>query len=184
MAKTMLTLGAPVLLLASVIAGFAPKSFAQSRGRTNQLGSAFDDRAGALAPDSEGGTFVAGRTDGDLGGPNAGASDVFLARYERWGDLLWIRQFGTSEADEALALAPDGQGGVIVAGWTLGSLGGPNVGDRDVFLARYDSIGDRLWIRQFGSSEQDSAWALALDGEGGVFVGGLTIGDLGAHGER
>ncbi|MCH7793268.1 MAG: hypothetical protein IID31_13430, partial [Planctomycetes bacterium] len=41
-------------------------------------------------------------------------------------EQLWIRQFGTSVRDSAVALAPDGAGGVVVAGETAGSLGGPN----------------------------------------------------------
>ena len=50
---------------------------------------------------------------------------------------LWITQFGTSTDDIAYALAPDGAGGVMVAGRTFGNLGGPNAGGADVFLARY-----------------------------------------------
>ena len=33
-------------------------------------------------------------------------------------EQLWIRQFGTSTDDAARALAPDGAGGVMVAGST------------------------------------------------------------------
>ncbi|MCH8806336.1 MAG: hypothetical protein IH986_09645, partial [Planctomycetes bacterium] len=56
----------------------------------------------------------------------------------------WIRQFGTSGDDRGAALAPDGAGGVMVAGTTEGSLGGPNAGGLDAFLARYDSDGNQL----------------------------------------
>ena len=52
-------------------------------------------------------------------------------------EQLWIRQFGTTGPDGAYALTPDGAGGVMVAGWTRGSLGGPNAGRADVFLARF-----------------------------------------------
>ena len=48
----------------------------------------------------------------------------------------WIRQFGTSSDDGAFALAPDSAGGVMIAGWTEGSLGGPSAGGRDDYLAR------------------------------------------------
>ena len=33
---------------------------------------------------------------------------------------LWVHQFGTSESDGAGALAPDGAGGMMVAGLTTG----------------------------------------------------------------
>ena len=82
--------------------------------------------------------MITGRTSGSLGGPNAGSNDAYLARYDGEGDRLWIRQFGTSAWDQARALAPDGAAGVMVAGYTTGSLGGPNAGGYDVFLARYE----------------------------------------------
>ncbi|MCH7793406.1 MAG: SBBP repeat-containing protein, partial [Planctomycetes bacterium] len=152
-----------------------------------QFGDSADDAGSALAPDGEGGVFVAGGTDNSLAGPNAGcmpqycSSDVFLARYDANGNRLWIRQFGTSAEDSAFALAPDGAGGVMITGWTHGSLGGPNAGlyTNDVFLARYDSAGNQLWIRQFGTSTSDDVRALAPDGSGGVMIAGGTNGSLG-----
>ena len=144
-----------------------------------QFGTSSDDYAYALAPDGVGGVIVAGTTEGDLAGPNAGFEDAFLARYAIAGNRLWIRQFGTSATDSAFALAPDGAGGVIVAGYTHGSLGGPQAGFGDAFLARYDGAGNRLWIRQFGTSTTDFAKALAPDGVGGVMLAGYTLGSLG-----
>jgi len=121
---------------------------------------------------------VAGETQGNLGGPNAGHWDAFLAHYDGTGNQLWIRQFGTPDADSGRALATAGAGGVFVAGQTHGSMGGPNVGSADIFLARYDSMGPRFWIRQFGSSSGEQTRALASDGIGGVFVGGETWGSM------
>jgi len=83
-------------------------------------------------------------------------------------DQLWIRQFGTSGAEDARAAAPDGLSGVYFTGSTDASLGGPNAGSYDAWLARYDSAGNQTWIRQFGTSNSDSAHAAASDGSGGV----------------
>ena len=146
---------------------------------TAQLGSSADDVASALINDTAGGVFVAGDTLGDLGGPNAGQWDVFLARYDSAGDLLWIRQIGTDVEDRANALAPDGAGGAIVAGVTRGNLGGQNAGSQDAFLARYDSAGNQIWIRQVGTTSTDWANGLEPDGTGGVWIAGATFGSLG-----
>ena len=165
-------------------AGFSDAYLARYDSAGNQLwirqfGTSESDRANALAPDGAGGVIVAGYTTGSLGGPNAGSSDVFLARYDSAGNQLWITQFGTSRDEHAYALAPDGAGGVMVAGDTSGSLGGPNAGSFDAYLARYDSAGNRLWIRQFGTSETEFVYALAPDGARGVIVTGRTGGSLG-----
>jgi hypothetical protein len=144
-----------------------------------QFGTTWFDAATALATDDAGGVFVAGTTDGDLGGDNAGKDDAFLARVNGAGDPLWLVQFGTKEDDQAAAVAPDGAGGAFVAGSTGGDLGGPISGVYDAFLARYDGAGNQVWIVQFGSSENDFAGALAPDGDGGVFLTGATNGELG-----
>jgi hypothetical protein len=122
--------------------------------------------------------FVAGGTDADLGGGSAGGGDAWLARYSGAGARTWIRQFGSSSFDGATALTPDGSGGVFVAGFTGGNLGGPNAGESDVWLAAYDSAGDRAWITQFGSSAEDWVYGLAPDSLGGAFLAGYTFGGL------
>jgi hypothetical protein len=122
---------------------------------------------------------VSGRTDGSLGGSNAGGFDAWLARYDSAGNRLWVRQLGTSAYDWTFAAAPAGAGGVYVGGGTDGSLGAPNSGFADVWLARYDSAGNQTWIDQLGTSGGDVAFAAAPDGAGGTYVGGTTQGNLG-----
>jgi len=164
---------------AAVLSLAALPAAAQSQLWIRQLGTSVYDGANASAPDGSGGLYVAGETGGSLGGPNAGGYDAWLARYASAGNQLWVRQLGTSADDRAYAAAPDGWGGVYVSGGTPGSLGGPNAGSNDAWLARYDSAGNQLWIRQLGTSAADWAYAAAPDGSGGVYVGGVTEGSLG-----
>src|ERR1043165_858220 len=91
----------------------------------------------------------------------------------------WIRQFGSPADDQLMGATPDGSAGVYVVGFTSGSLGGPNAGGEDVWLARYDGAGTQLWIRQFGTSADDYAHSAAPDGSGGVYIQGFTSGSLG-----
>lgn len=81
------------------------------------------------------------------------------------GDLFWVRQFGTPEADglRALALLP---GGAAVGGGTFGSLAGVNQGGSDLLLARFDREGGRLWLVQLGSSGEDRLEGLATASDG------------------
>jgi hypothetical protein len=145
----------------------------------HQLGTPFWDEAWDVAPDGSGGVYVSGLTLGSLGGPSAGGADAWLARYDASGSQLWIRQLGTSGGDVAYAAAPDGSGGVYVGGYARGSLGGPQAGNVDAWLARYDAAGNQLWIHQLGTPFWDEAWDAAPDGSGGVYVSGLTLGSLG-----
>jgi hypothetical protein len=143
-----------------------------------QFGTPVGDEAFGLSSDGAGGVFVVGRTVGNMGASHAGGGDAFITRIDGDGNQLWSRQLGTVELDEARAVVPDGLGGAIVTGHTRGSLGGVNAGDFDIFLANYDSGGNRAWLRQIGTSGQDQAWVLEADGDGGAFIGAHTAGSL------
>ncbi len=145
-----------------------------------QLGTFNSDTASASAADASGGVFIAGSTTGSLGGPKSGLLDAWLARYDGAGNQLWVRQLGTSDYDALLGAAPDASGGLYVCGWTMGNLAGPNAGLEDAWLARYDSAGNQLWVRQLGTTGFDDALAAAPDGAGGVYLTGWTDGVLGS----
>ena len=90
--------------------------------------------------------------------------------------IEWVRQFGTTRGDTALAVAK-GPSGVYVAGVTSGVFPGETpvvAGDDDqAFLSRYDEQGNVLWSREFGSSTpgDDNATGVTTD-QTGVYVVG------------
>jgi hypothetical protein len=84
-----------------------------------------------------GNVFVSGITEGSLGGPNAGGSDVFVAKYDTVGRLLWLQQFGTTGLDRGLDVSADSSGNIYLSGYTDDDLGGPNAGGNDAFVAKF-----------------------------------------------
>ena len=146
-----------------------------------QIGTPSSDGAYTVASDGKGGVFVSGVTHGRIGGMHSGGGDVWLARYDDRGNQLWTEQFGTIVIDTNFAMAPDGIGGVFIAGDTGDSLEGHNAGDMDVWLARYDADGKQRWIKQLGTKWGDFVKAAAYDGEGGVYLSGRTFGSLAAE---
>ena len=129
--------------------------------------------------DGAGNVFISGWTGGSLGVPNAGGSDAFIAKYSASGALLWTRQLGTGSYDVAYSVAVDSAGNAFVSGITGGSLGGPNAGNDDAFIAKYSASGGLLWTRQLGTSSRDLAFSVAVDGAGNAFISGITGGSLG-----
>jgi hypothetical protein len=128
----------------------------------------------AVATDAAGNVLIGGST-GPLGGP----LDAVVAKYSPAGKRLWMRQFGTPEDDGASGIATDAAGNVVIGGTTWGSLGGPNQGFDDAFVAKYSPAGKRLWTRQFGTPEGDGASGIATDAAGNVVIEGTTAGSLG-----
>ena len=124
--------------------------------------------------------YVAGTTDGSVGGPNAGSSDNFIAKYDPSGNQLWLKQFGTS-ALEGNPVVAYFLGGVWLSSSTHGSLFGTNLGFRDVYAARLDAAnGNVLWSTQIGTSGFESVRAIAADTIlGKVYIAGETSGSFG-----
>jgi hypothetical protein len=149
---------------------------------TRQFGSAAADEANGVATDGDGNVYVAGGTEGDLRGPNTGGEDAFVRSYTSAGKLRWTRQFGTTEDDEARAIAVDRRGNVYVVGQTDGDLATTNEGDRDAFIRKYSSTGVLRWTRQFGVFLRMGVFGVTVDRYGDVIVVGETEGVLAGSG--
>jgi hypothetical protein len=144
-----------------------------------QLGTAAFDEAQGVATDGGGNVYIAGATGGSLGGPSRGFDDAWVAKYSAAGALLWRRQLGTADFDDATGVATDGGGNVYIAGWTGGSLGGGNQGSVDAWVAKYSVTGGLRWKRQLGTSDIDAAYGVATNGDRKLYIAGTTQGSLG-----
>ncbi len=145
---------------------------------TRQLGTVNNDGSTAVSADGLGNVYISGITELSLGGPNAGKEDAFVSKYDAAGNFLWTRQLGTSDVDCSHGVSADSLGNVFICGWTYGSLGGPEAGDHDAFVSKYDAAGNLLWARQLGTSDIDEAHGVAADGLGNVYISGETWGSL------
>ena len=97
--------------------------------------------------------------------------------------LVYSTYLGGGSLDEAYALAPDGDGGVVVAGrtdsndfpTTEGAFDRVSNGENDIFVARLSGDGRELLFSTYlGGRDNDEAYALTPDGAGGVVVAGRT----------
>jgi hypothetical protein len=142
---------------------------------TRLIGSMGFDFARAVALDQAGNVYVAGDTTGDLGGTGnggGGRADVFLAKLDNAGNILWIHQFGGAGSDVAGGVGVDADGNAYVGGSISVTVEDVPIGDLDVFLAKYDSAGNQSWFRQFGSSDSDVGNAVAVDAAGNSWIAG------------
>jgi hypothetical protein len=99
----------------------------------------------------------------------------------------WHTFYGGTNDDYAYALAVDGSGNVYVAGWSDTTWQGdgdadplhprtPN-GDYDIVIVKLTSAGGYQWHTFYGhGTESDKAYALAIDGDGNVYVVGESRG--------
>jgi len=93
-------------------------------------------------------------------------------------NFIYGKQFGSDKDGVAYNPVTDKYGNVYIAGDTKGAIAGQYFGKTDGFVSKYDSTGNTLWIKQFGTSEDDKINWLALDRIGNVYVTGYTNGLL------
>lgn len=146
---------------------------------THQSGTTSSDYAYGISVDASG-VYIAGNTYGTfLYQTNAGGSDAFVLKSDlNNGNELWIRQFGTITSDYASGISVDATG-IYVAGYTYGTLPGQtSAGDYDAFARKYDSGGNELWTRQFGSDGPSEDVYTSITVDGNIYTAGRTYGTL------
>ncbi|WP_228052017.1 beta strand repeat-containing protein, partial [Sphaerospermopsis aphanizomenoides] len=148
-----------------------------------QLGTSSNEYSTGVASDSTGNIYVTGYTTGAFtGNTNRGAEDGFLAKYSSSGTQLWVRQFGTTGQDFLQEVKTDSAGNIYVVGVTSGTFtGNTSVGGWDSYIAKYNTSGTQLWVRQFGTTSTDEAVGLNLDNQGNIYVSGRTYGSFPAY---
>jgi hypothetical protein len=157
------------------------------------FGTTGDDRGNGIAVDASG-VYVAGYTDGNLSGAASnGGRDAFLIKLNKSdGSLAWATPelLGTASADAAYGVALDPSGNAYITGYTTGTiagaLGGAKAGAADVFVAKYNTNGTRLWVYQVGTSDggtanKDIGLTVAADASNVYICGYVNAYDAGGY---
>ncbi|MCX5792286.1 MAG: SBBP repeat-containing protein [Elusimicrobia bacterium] len=149
----------------------------------DQPGSAGADYGYSVAIDTSGNALVAGSAGGQLTPSTTwyGAEDAFLSKYDTEGNNLWTVQVGSDAIDGARGVAVDLQGNILIAGYTASVIDGqPHAGGAyDAFVAKFDSAGNKLWLREAGTVDTDKAFSVAVDTAGNVYMAGQANADSG-----
>jgi hypothetical protein len=111
-----------------------------------------------------------------------GFEDVFVAKYDPAGELVWARSAGSTSFDEGFAVDTDAAGNVYVAGevWGAGGAFGTVNLPSGAFVARFAPDGSLTWVR--GESGLFGVGDLAVDSAGNAYVAGALSGTV-AFGE-
>ena len=119
------------------------------------------------------GVYVAGPVYPALPGQSGtGYHEIFLRKYGFDEQVIWTRQFGSTDPDIISGLATDSTG-IYAAGTTFGTLPGQvSAGGLDAYVRKYSANGAGLiWTNQFGTSQDDGL----VDGGSGVGFGATAI---------
>lgn len=153
------------------------------------LGGSGTDGALSVDVDSEGNTYVTGRTTSSdfptaraLQAQKQQLSDVFVSKFDPEGRLLFSTYLGGESDESSFGLRVDRERSIIVTGTTFSQrfpLVEPqqerNKGGFDVFVTKLSNDGDRiLYSTYYGGSSDDRALGLDIDPAGNIYVSGDT----------
>jgi len=119
--------------------------------------------------DDTGNVYLTGRSIG-----NGGREDYATIKYNSSGIQQWVMRYnGPGDSfDYANSIAVDNSGNVYVTGTSFGT-------SDDYATIKYNSSGIQQWVIRYNgptSTSDESAWAIALDGSGNIYVTGQSEG--------
>lgn len=114
---------------------------------------------------------------------HAGSRDVFLAKIDTMGNYQWVVTDGGPSSDFAEGVATDEFDNIYVVGTTRDSAYFGNIGIHsdsggDVFIAKYNSDGDIIWVKNWGGDTWDFAMEVECDKQGNLYMAGYQTGNF------
>jgi hypothetical protein len=144
-----------------------------------QFGTEVRDAGSSVVIDATGAIYVAGTTEGELGGPNAGGSDIYLCRWDADGNRLWTTQHGTA-LDEYGSISAALGGGTLLGGSRAIANPTGEPGTSDAIVGQFDANGALIWLQEIGTESGEIGDSAASAPDGSVYLLGSTEGSLGA----
>lgn len=145
--------------------------------------------------DAWGNIFVAGTFTGIVDfdhGPHArldtavGIYDMFIAKYDQYGNVLWVHSLGNNNPEKIKAIDVDANGNVYAVGEFTRSMDfdpGPGVfnlsvvGFADIFLWSLKPNGDFNFARAFGDGSLESPNDISVNSSGDIVITGFYWGN-------
>jgi len=140
----------------------------------------------SIAQDSSGNIFVTGTfsDSATIFGEavvSTGSYDIYLAKLNTDGTLLWVKKYGGTHSEESSSIYIDAQNKIYITGAFNSATVDSNLfgtifrshGYRDAFVAKLDNNGNGIWTKIAYSDNDDKILDLSVDTSGNVYVTGF-----------
>ena len=158
-----------------------------------QAGGANNDYSYSVTADSIGNIIVTGRFKetaifGDIEITSLGFNDIFIAKYDLEGNVVFVKQVGGPGNDYGNSVVLDRNSSIIVTGYfeqevSFGNNVLTSLGSSDIFIVKYDSEGNLIFVEQGGGIYKDQGTSVTTDSDGNILVvgniqGGAIFGEI------
>ena len=151
--------------------------------------SSGDEGGRSTCTDSMGNVYVSGYFTGAtiafdstnlINTSTSGYKDIFLVKYDATGNVLWAKSAGGSDNDESNKICIDLLGNIYVVGQFYSSTitfngttltNGGSTGS-DLFIAKYDGMGNIIWVNKFGGLYGDNGTSICTDMDDNIIITG------------
>ncbi len=146
------------------------------------LGSSLTDQSFEVTVDSAGNAYVTGYSQATWGAPinthaGSGGVDVFVAKLDSSGGLVWNTFLGSSSDDTSYNIVVDTAGNPYVTGFSNATWGAPvnaYAGGGDAFAAKLNMNGALVWNTFLGSGDYDLGTGIAIDSADNAYLTGFS----------
>jgi len=124
----------------------------------------------------EGSDFILGSDT--LNNTSLTERDFLVLKMDSLGNVIWVRSAQGATRDFGSAIAVDVSGNVFAAGGfnspslTFDTIVVNRIGLFDIFIVKYDSVGNVLWVRSTGGSLNETLNSICLDDAGNAYIAG------------
>jgi hypothetical protein len=124
------------------------------------------------------GYILAGYTTPSFADINA--DNIFYSKISYSGSVIWSKKVGSQNGGDGVgAIIDGGDGKFYIAGKLAGGQGqdvssGYYGGNGDVWLLKFNALGEKLWDKKYGGSNFEFAFDLIRNSDGHLYITGFT----------
>lgn len=142
------------------------------------FGGTFTETPQSVIETNEGDFIIAGFSDSsdvDITN-NKGTYDFWIVKINNKGKLIWQKNFGGSEIDEAYGICKTTDGNFVIVGDTRSSNKdvSKNNGGADLWVIKINTNGDLIWNKNFGGTSFDAGRSINPTKDGGFIISGSS----------